>query len=266
MKLQVIKNSVFKWIKKTFLYGAYTLVILFLLSFILLQLPATQKSLINRYTSKFSQISGFDITYNRIFIIWWDRLEIEGLTIKDPAQNDMIKIDRLEANFKLSTILLGKNVNIDGVSLEGASVNLIKIPVNDSLRDLNINLFISEINNQLSSGSGQGSTKVNIGEIVIHNTYFSLHDPDKELNHDVFDYNHIQLAIDEAEAQNFKVIGDTIEFNMKSLLAVEQNANFPFIIYPPFFGCRKARWSFTDYKPKSVTAFFPIRWSLNTMH
>ncbi len=255
MKLQVIKNSVFKWIKKTFLYGAYTLVILFLLSFILLQLPATQKSLINRYTSKFSQISGFDITYNRIFIIWWDRLEIEGLTIKDPAQNDMIKIDRLEANFKLSTILLGKNVNIDGVSLEGASVNLIKIPVNDSLRDLNINLFISEINNQLSSGSGQGSTKVNIGEIVIHNTYFSLHDPDKELNHDVFDYNHIQLAIDEAEAQNFKVIGDTIEFNMKSLLAVEQNAKLPIHNLSSFFRLSQSAMEFYGLQAKIGDSF-----------
>ncbi len=255
MKLQVIKNSVFKWVKKTFLYGASILAIFFLLSFILLQLPATQKALISRYTSEFSQISGFDITYDRIFIIWWDRLEIEGLTIRDPAQNDMIKIDRLEANFKLSTILQGKNVNIDGVSLDGASVNLIKIPINDSLRDLNINLFISEINKLLPSGSGQGSSKVNIGEIVIHNTYFSLHDPEKELNREVFDYNHIRLAIDEAEAQNFKVIGDTIEFNMNSLLAVEQNAKLTIHNLSSFFRLSQSAMEFYGLNAKIGDSF-----------
>ena len=192
MKLQVIKNSVFKWVKKTFLYGATTLVILLLFSFILLQLPSTQKYLVNRYTSEFSRISGFDISYNRIFIIWWDRLEIEGLTIKDPAQNNMITVERLKVNFQISTLLQKKNINIDGVSLEGGSVNLVKIPIGDTLRDLNINLFISEINKLLPPGSGQGGgAKVNIGEIVIRNTFFALNDPEKELLRDVFDFNHI---------------------------------------------------------------------------
>ena len=151
MKLQVIKNSVFKWVKKTFLYGAYTLVILLLLSFILLQLPATQKHIANRYTAEFSRISGFDISYDRIFIIWWDRLEMEGLIIKDPAQNNMIKVESLKVNFQISTLLQKKNINIDGVSLEGGSVNLVKIPIGDTLRDLNINLFIMGSNSELGA-------------------------------------------------------------------------------------------------------------------
>jgi len=236
MKLQVIKNSVFKWVKKTFLYGAYTLVILLLLSFILLQLPSTQKYIANRYTSEFSRISGFDISYDRIFIIWWDRLEIEGLTIKDPAQNNMIQVESLKVNFQISTLMQKKNINIDGVSLEGGSVNLVKIPFGDTLRDLNINLFISEINKIIPAGSGQGDgAKVNIGEIVIRDTFFALQDPEKELLHDVFDFNHIRIAIDEAEAQNFKIIGDTIEFNMNSLLAVEENAKLPIKNLSSFF-------------------------------
>jgi hypothetical protein len=265
MKLQVIKNSAFKWLKKTFLYLAYTVVIFLLLSFILLQLPAIQKSLINRYTSIFTKISGFDVTYQSIYIIWWDRLEIEGLIIKDPAQNDMIRIEKLKANFQLSTLLQNKNVNIDGVTLEEGSVNLVKIPVNDSLRDLNINLFISEINKMVSSGSGGGGAKVNIGEIVIHKTHFALHDPEKQLMRDVFDYNHIRLAIDEAEAQNFKVIGDTIEFNMNSL-PLKRMQNLLFIISHHSSGYHKARWSFTNCRRELAIALFPIHWFLNITH
>ncbi|MEY4930358.1 MAG: hypothetical protein RI909_1082, partial [Bacteroidota bacterium] len=255
MKLQVIKNSVFKWLRRILIYGAYTLVIFFLLSFILLQLPSTQKSLIQRYTSKFSKISGFDITYDRIFIIWWDRLEISGLTIKDPAQNNMIKIESLEANFKLSSLLQDKNVNIDGVSIEGGSVNLVKIPVNDTVRDLNINLFINEINKMLPQGSGQGGSKVNIGEIVIHKTYFSLNDSEKELMSDVFDYNHIRLSIDEVEAQNFKVIGDTIEFNINSLLAIEENAKLPVHNLSTFFRISQRAMEFYNLQAKIGESF-----------
>ncbi len=250
MKLQVIKNSVFKWAKKTFLYGVYSLLIFLLLSFILLQLPATQKSLINRYTSRFSSISGFDITYQRIYIIWWDRIEIEGLSIKDPAQNEMIKIERLEANFRLSTLLQNKNVNIDGVRLDGGSVNVTKIAVSDTLRDFNINLFINEINKMLPAGNGKSGGKVNIGEIVVHNTNFALHDPEKELMRDVFDYNHIRLAIDEIEAQNFKVIGDTIEFNMNTLLAKEENSKLQIHNLSSFFRVSQSGMEFYKLQAK----------------
>lgn len=255
MKLQVIKNSVFKWAKKTFLYGAYAVIMFLLLSFILLQLPITQKSLIDRYTSKFSTVSGFEVTYKSIYIIWWDRIEIEELSIRDPAQNEMIKIERLDANFQLSTLLQDKNVNIDGVTLEGGSVNLVKIPVNDSIRDLNINLFISEINKMAPAGSGKGGSKVNIGEIVVHKTHFALHDPEKELLRDVFDYNHIRLAIDEIEAQNFKVIGDTIEFKMNTLLAIEENANLKIHNLSSFFRISQGGMEFYKLQAKIGDSF-----------
>jgi len=255
MKLQVIKNSAFKWVKKTIIYGAYSLVIFLLLSFILLQLPATQKTLIGRYTSKFSQLSGFDVTYKRIYIIWWDRIEVEELLVKDPAQNEMIKIERLEANFQLSTLLQHQHVNIDGVSLDGGSVNLVKIHVNDTTRDLNINLFINEINNMASKGSGKGGTKVNIGEIIVHDMHFALHDPEKDLKRDVFDYNHIRLAIDEIAAQNFKVIGDTIEFNMNSLLAKEENANLQIHNLSSFFRISQGGMEFYGLQAKIGNSF-----------
>jgi len=255
MKLQVIKNSVFKWVKNTFLYGIYAFAILIFLSFVLLQLPPVQTSLINRYTSKFSQISGFEVTYESIYIIWWDRIEIEKLLIKDPFQNEMIKVEKLNANFQLSTLLQDKNVNIDGVTLELGSVHLVKIPISDTVRDLNINVFINEINKLQSAGSGKAAAKVYIGEIVIHDTHFALDDPLKELQHDVFDYNHIQVAIDEIEAQNFKVIGDTIEFNMNSLMAVEENANLPIHNLSSFFRVSQGGMEFYKLHAKIGDSF-----------
>lgn len=236
MKLQVIKIRVLNWIKKILLYGAYFTLLFFVLSFGLLQIPSVQKSLLSKITSRFSQVSGFDISYDRIYLIWYDRLEVEGLIIKDPGQNKMIEAGSLQVNFSLSSLLKNNNINLDGVILESGSVNLVKIMQSDTSRDLNINLFIAEINKQLSSGTGQGkSPKVNIGEIVIRQTEFRLHDPLKDSIHNAFDYNHILIGINEAEANNFQVIGDTIQFNMNTLIAEEKNCNLPVHNLKTFF-------------------------------
>lgn len=227
MKLQVIKIRVLSWIKKILLYGTYVFLLLTVAGFILLQFPAVQTSLVNRITSNFSKISGFEITYDQIYLIWYDRLEITGLLIKDPTRNKMIEIEKVQVNFSLSTILLDKNINLDAASLNNGSVNLVKISDSDSTRDFNINLFIAEIN-KLSSGGGKGTPpKVNIGEIGIYNTQFTLHDPQKDSIPNAFDYNHITLKIDEADARNFNVIGDTIQFKLNTLIAEEKNCKLP---------------------------------------
>jgi hypothetical protein len=227
MKLQVIKIRVLSWIKRILLYGTYLFLILMVSGFILLQIPAVQTSIASRITSNFSKISGFEITYDQIYLIWYDRLEITGLLIKDPAENKMVEIEKVQVNFSLSTILLDKNINLDAASLNNGSVNLIKISDSDSTKDFNINLFIAEIN-KLSSGGGTGTPpKVNIGEIGIFNTIFTLHDPQKDSIPKAFDYNHITLKIDEADARNFNVIGDTIQFRLSTLIAEEQNCKLP---------------------------------------
>ncbi|MBL7871637.1 MAG: translocation/assembly module TamB [Cyclobacteriaceae bacterium] len=225
MKLQVIKIRVLSWIKKILLYGIYFFLFIMVVGFILLQFPAVQTSLANRITSNFSKLSGFEITYDQIYLTWYDRLEITGLLIKDPANNKMIEIEKVQVNFSLSTLLQDKNINLDAASLDKGSVNLIKISDSDSTRDFNINLFIAEIN-KLSSGSGKGTPpKVNIGEIGVYNTTFTLNDPQKDSIPNAFDYNHITLHLDEVNAQHFNIIGDTIQFKMNTFIAEEKNCN-----------------------------------------
>jgi len=218
------------------LYSAYLFLVLLFLSFILIQIPAVQSNLANRITSKFSKVSGFDISYTDIYLVWYDRFEMKGLIIKDPEQNKMIEVGNLQVNFSLSTLLLDQNINIDAITLENGSVNLVKILAGDSTRDLNINLFIAEINKQSASGSQtQASPKLNIGEIGIYNTAFKLDDPEKDSLKNAFDYNHINLQINEANATNFNLIGDTIQFKLNTLIAEEKNCNLPIHNLSTFF-------------------------------
>ena len=221
MKLQVIKNRFFTWLKRTFLYGSFFLLVSFLIGLGLLQIPAVQKSLASRITDRFGTVSGFRITYNRLHFVWYDRLSLDGLHIWDPQQNLMIEAERLQINFSLSSLFNHHEVNLDGARLQNVQVNLIKLQL-DSIRDLNFNFFISEINRATASGKGGSSPKVNIGEIVLDQSAFSYHDPFKDSLATGFDYQHFRLGIPTAEVANFKVIGDTIQMQVRTLVAKDE--------------------------------------------
>jgi hypothetical protein len=236
MKLQVIKNRLFIWLKRSLLYSTYFIVIFVIGSFFVLQIPAVQKSVARQFTKIFSEISGFTISYSRVHLVWYDRLELSGLAVTDPAGNTMIGTDKLLVNFSLSTLLSNNDINLDAVLLEDANLKFYKINKTDSTRDLNINLFIAEINKQFAGGGGKGGAKhINIGEILIHRTDFKLHDDRKDSIRNAFDYNHINLFIDEAQANNFKVIGDTIELKLNTLVGEEKNCSLPVHNFSTFF-------------------------------
>jgi TamB, inner membrane protein subunit of TAM complex len=221
MRWQVIKIRAFRFIRNTVLYGLYVSVVLLLVSFLLLQIPVVQKKLIESYTADLNKVIGFNVTFSTIYLKWYDRLEITGLLVEDPEHNRMIAAERLEVNFRISNLWQKSEINIDGAAIDSASVNLTDIQESDSSRDLNINVFIDRIN-KMSSGGGGKSPKVNIGEIILGRSNFIYNDSDSDSIKRGFDYRHFQLSLDDGELMNFKVIGDTIQFNLNSLTAVDR--------------------------------------------
>lgn len=222
MRWQVIKIRVFRWIRNIVLYSAYLSIVFILTSFILLQIPSVQKVLIERYTGDLENVIGFKVTFSSINLRWYDRLEVADLLVEDPEHNEMIRIGNLKVNFRISSLLQQRDINIDGAALDGATVNLVQIQENDSSRDLNMNVFIDRIN-RMSAGGGAGkSPKVNIGEIVLDRSAFSYNETDEDSIKRGFDYRHFRLALNDGELMNFKLIGDTIQFNLNSLNAVDQ--------------------------------------------
>ncbi len=226
MKWQVIKIRVLQWLKRIVFYSLYTAFVFLIVGYSVLQIPAVQKSLVNRLTRGFSQVSGFDIQLDKFYFLWYDRLEITNLRITDPKHNTMIEAKRLFVNFRLSTLNENKNINLDAVTLTGGYVNLVTIPESDSSKDLNINIFISEINKQFSSGGGgSGGPKINIGEVQVEQSRFGYNITDKDSIQNGFDYNHFQVSVDGGNLGDFKIIGDTIEFQLASLDIKHEKTN-----------------------------------------
>lgn len=219
MNLQGIKNR----IRKILAYLLTSIVFLVISAFLALQIPAVQDYLVDRYLGSFSQVIGFPSQVQNFRLLWFDRLEMENVLISDPENNEMIKVERMLINFKLNHLLDGGDVNIDGVSLRNARVNVTRISENDTSRNLNINVFIDRINQRYGGTSTGGrSPRVNIGEAMITESEFSYIDQeDNDSIDEGFNYHQFALSIDEAQLHNFMILGDTTQFDLNTLIATD---------------------------------------------
>jgi hypothetical protein len=215
MNLQVIKIRVLRWAKRLFLFGGYTVLILLFSGFLILQIPATQQNILDRLLSRLSRASGFTITYDDFFVWWFDRVEISGVRITDPEQNTMIEAGDLRVNFRLSSVYGSNTVNLDAVTLTNAHVYITPIQDTDSSRNLNINVWISRL--QGSGGGGGQSPVINISEIQLEDSRFSLNNTSQDSLRSGFDYHHFSLDVDAGLIRSFKVVRDTTQFILRSL-------------------------------------------------
>ncbi|NOT76777.1 MAG: hypothetical protein HOP08_17765 [Cyclobacteriaceae bacterium] len=247
MKWQVIKIRVLQWLKRIVLYGLFGTLVFAVVAFGVLQIPSVQKAIVNRLVGGFSEVSGFETEFDSFYLLWYDRLEIKGLRITDPQNNTMIEAGRLYINYSLKSLTKNKNINLDAVSLTGGVVNLVTIPESDSSKDLNINVWIAAIEKQLSSGkksTGGSGAKVNIGEVVVEQCQFSYNRIDKDSTRYGFDSNHFIIGLDEGNLNNFKVIGDTIEFNLESMQAKDRKTQLTIKEMSTFFRISQSSMEF----------------------
>jgi hypothetical protein len=250
MRLQVIKIRVYRWLRKWVLYGLYFVLTFSVLSFFLLQLPAVQEAFISRYMHQFSKVTDFNVTFGKFYLRWYDQLEVEGLEIKDSEKNTMIAVKRLSVNFRLRSLLDNHDINIDGVDLKYADVHLKTIKESDTSRNLNINIFINKLNGSSSAGGGN-PPKINIGEINLENSQFSMNVVENDSIPVGFDHHHFKVGV-EADLQGFKVIGDTIEFDLNSLQAKDYKTGLQIkkYLFQDFTNCHGILFNESKYRRK----------------
>jgi hypothetical protein len=222
MNLQVIKNR----IQKILAYSMAGILFLLITVFLILQMPPVQNAIVGRILRNFSNVSGFTSRIDNFRLLWFDRLELGGLSVTDPEGNEMIGAKSILINFNLGELLNQNDINVDGIILDSASVYLTELVESDTTRNLNINIFISELN-KLSKGDGQGKNpQVNIGEAVLANSTFTYANPSRDSIANGFDYNHFTLNVEEGQIQNFLAIGDTVQFDVRTLLLQDQKTKF----------------------------------------
>lgn len=193
--------------------------------FLILQMPPVQNAIVGRILRNFSNVSGFTSEIDNFRLLWFDRLELGGLSVTDPEGNQMIGAKSILINFNLGELLNQNDINVDGIILDSAKVYISRLNLSDTATDLNINIFISELN-KLSRGGQGKNPRVNIGEAILANSTFTYTDPSRDSIARGFDYNHFTLHIDEGQIQNFLSIGDTVQFDVRTLLLQDQKTRF----------------------------------------
>lgn len=253
MKVQITKKRILKILMTTIAAS----VGLLLIAFLVLQMPSVQKYLLGRYLSRIKNETNFEITTKRLRLYWFDRLQVKDLKIVDPQKNEMVAIDELLVNFQFFHLTDSSHVNIDGVSLDSAKVKLVYIPETDTTKDININEFITAINKMFAPPPGKKgkSPKVNIGEIILTNSFVSLHHPDKDSVKSGFDNNHFALRLSDSELNAFKVIGDTIQFNVLSMVGEEVNHNWPIHELKTYFRVSQGGMEFLNLSLKAGQSY-----------
>lgn len=242
MNPQVIKNRV----RKALAYSITAILFIVISSFLILQVPPVQNAIVGRLLKNFSNITGFKSSIENFHLYWFDRLELRGVSIHDTENNEMISAKKILINFKLIQFFNQSDINIDGIVLDSAHVFLTKIAESDTSRDLNINLLIYEINKKFSSGKAGtgGGQQVNIGEAVVNQCVFTYIDQYRDTVQQGFDYNHFRLNIDEGQLRNFMVLGDTIQFDVATLLVEDEKTNFKIKQLSTFFRISQSSMEF----------------------
>lgn len=221
MNLQVIKNR----IQKILAYTLASFLFLLIAVFLVLQMPPVQNAIVGRILRNFSNVSGFTSQIDNFRLLWFDRLELGGLSVTDPEGNQMIGATSILINFNLAELLNQNDINVDGIILDSAEVYISRLNLADTATDLNINIFISELN-KLSRGGQGKNPRVNIGEAILSNSTFTYTDLSRDSIAGGFDYNHFTLNIDEGQIQNFLAIGDTVQFDVRTLLLQDEKTKF----------------------------------------
>lgn len=195
--------------------------IIFLLG--ILQLSYVQTRLGRILANNVSKKTGFVIKIGQLDIQWLDKMTLRDVAILDRSKNEMIKVENLLVDYRVSSLLGDENIIIDKAILDHVNVNLI---ISDSL-DLNITEFI-DVMRDTYSGNGTGNPKpFIIRSAILHNGTFSYNYEGKPFMDEGFDYNHFGFDSINTSTQNLTIVADTFNIDIESLTTIERSTNLP---------------------------------------
>ena len=196
---------------------------------IALQLPSVQTFAVQRVTDRISGALGYPISIERVNIKWFDVVSLEGISVKDTSQLNMIDVGRIDVNLNVSNIIenASREIHLDEVNVYQPDVHLRVIPESGYL---NIDGFIERINELTAPkvrrppDAPEDNTPFTIGRSRITDGTFRYDDPRQARRKGarIFDYSHFELSHLHGDLKDFLVQGDTISFLGRNLKMVDK--------------------------------------------
>lgn len=193
--------------------------VMLLISFaLLLQVTAVQNWAIDKVTDFLNEGSKYHAEVGHIKLNWWDALELRDVKILDYKDSTMIAAEALLIDFKINSLLYSGPPSLNQVRIEKAQIHLL---IHEGDSSININHWITELNERFGGSTTGGATKFGIGSIAIRDSEFFLINFNSEPITDGLDYNRIKLKALNTNLTDFELDGAKINISVKLFNAIE---------------------------------------------
>lgn len=227
--------DVIKWVLKTFILIVGISVLLFILIFLIIQIPAIQNKIVQSATSFISNKTHTKVEIGHVSISYPKSIVAEGLYLEDLNQDTLIYAGKVKINIALSD-LLKKRIDISSFALEDATIKLYSTQT-DSL--FNYNFLLTAFSDTTISATKDSQTEskwnFRLGDVSLENVRFTYHDEyagmrvitalkNAEFSVEEFDPGKSLYQFDELFAENLTVnvlrkeSGNTQNTNSESIL------------------------------------------------
>jgi len=212
-------------IKKGFLRATLRLIVALFLLFGLtvgaVQFPFVQTKIITYLSQELSQLTGFDISLEKISIDWLDQIDVRGIKVIDPGGNRLFYSQQAVINFDIRSLIDRSNRNLDEITVFNADLYFTKIATSDSVNILNVNALIKKIRRAIRK---QSNTRkfFSVDEVYLKNISLTYFDNDSaESMREGLDYRHFSVENIYGDFSNLKSMSDTLEVSVDELSAKE---------------------------------------------
>nr|WKN36675.1 translocation/assembly module TamB domain-containing protein [Tunicatimonas sp. TK19036] len=247
-KRQHTTRKVTKKITKSFLWFLVGLLLLLTLLVGAIQTPVVQTKIVQYLAKTITERTGFLTSIQGVHIKWFDTAVLDSIAILDDEHRPMIIANQLTVDFDIRTIIDDGNVLLDEARVQGGLVNLRKNAVDSTL---NITRFIDTVKSLLRkprTSKRREPPVFTINDVMLREVTFQYYDAGKNLIPDRFDYNHFTLYDIHADASNFKVVADTLQFDVQNMRGYEPDYDFTIHDFTGFYRFTEQNMSFLDFE------------------
>ena len=208
--------SAFKKGLKTFIWMVGISVLLFILIFLIIQIPAIQNKIVRYVTSLVSDKTHTKVEISHVSISFPKSVVVEGLYLEDLNKDTLLFAGKAKINMTLYGLLSSK-INISSIALEDATVKLHSAKT-DPLFNYNFLLtaFSDTTNQVVADTSAQSKWTFSLDDVSLKNIRFSYNDEyagmnifatlqNSELNLDGIDFEKSVYRIDELSVEGLMV-------------------------------------------------------------
>lgn len=160
------------------------------IAYVMLSTDWAQETLRKSFEEMAEKLIGTDVNIEKVSFQPFNRIEINGISVKDDYSTEALSIDNINARFELFDFIFRGNVIVDYAVIDGTKINIYK-------KDIDSKINLTGIINRLKpkeKKEKETSFKFKLNDVEILNGEMSYDVLSEPIDSNRFDKNHIHLS------------------------------------------------------------------------